>query len=297
MESQIKSPNRGSNFGTNSQVRKRLGDKLNTQSSSRTLFTFSIFSLPFFARLRRAIKVWQLTLNFSQFLISALISLSAVALSYYIGFSSGIVVGSESIRIANAAHLAKLPVVPPILDRASAEEVASAIYKDLESDQPNPSTAGEKGATDLAQVAIAGGGEIKDLLKDGENGSLSQVAEALQNTRVETDRAPDKVTPGESGLTKSAPQNSIRSQPTDQLGQGWYAQIAAPSREMEAIQVAESLNGLGFPSVVEKARIGGEIFYRVLIGPEVDKKIAQRLVTQLQREPLVKSVPFLRQIK
>jgi cell division protein FtsN len=49
--------------------------------------------------------------------------------------------------------------------------------------------------------------------------------------------------------------------------------------------------------VVEEADVRGELFYRVLVGPEENKVQADRLLQQLKSERYLTSVPFIRRVK
>ena len=81
------------------------------------------------------------------------------------------------------------------------------------------------------------------------------------------------------------------------LAKGWYAQVAAPSRREDALVITQKLKESGFRAVIETANIRGESYYRVLVGPEEEKRYSQTMVDQLKRERYLKSVPFLRFIK
>lgn len=78
---------------------------------------------------------------------------------------------------------------------------------------------------------------------------------------------------------------------------GFFAQVAAPKKLNEAEGIARKLKQSGFPAVIESATVGGQSFYRVLVGPEENKVQADRLVSQLRGESYVTGAPFIRQVK
>lgn len=85
--------------------------------------------------------------------------------------------------------------------------------------------------------------------------------------------------------------------PSGNMSSGWYAQVAAPSRKEDAVSLANKLKASGFRAVIESTNVRGDEYYRVLVGPEEEKRYSQTLVDQLKREPYIKGPPFLRFIK
>jgi cell division septation protein DedD len=59
------------------------------------------------------------------------------------------------------------------------------------------------------------------------------------------------------------------------VAKGWYAQVAAPSRREDALVITQKLKESGFRAVIETANIRGESYYRVLVGPEEEKRSAK----------------------
>lgn len=78
---------------------------------------------------------------------------------------------------------------------------------------------------------------------------------------------------------------------------GWYAQVAAPRELDDAHSLASNLKDSGFMVVIEKARVRGQEYFRVLAGPENSKEHADRLVKQLSRESYVQGEPFVKLLK
>ncbi len=89
------------------------------------------------------------------------------------------------------------------------------------------------------------------------------------------------------------PETLIRST----LVKGWYAQVAAPKTQEDAVALAKQLKGAGFAVCIEKAAVRGEQYFRLVVGPEDNRQQAERLIGQLKRESAVKGDPFLRAVK
>ncbi len=81
------------------------------------------------------------------------------------------------------------------------------------------------------------------------------------------------------------------------LPRGWFAQVAAPRKLKDADILAKKLKGSGFPTVIETANVRGQDYFRVLVGPEENRKQAQLLVDQLKRESYIPGEPFLRLVR
>lgn len=81
------------------------------------------------------------------------------------------------------------------------------------------------------------------------------------------------------------------------IAKGWYAQVAAPKELKDAEAIAGKLKKSGFPVVVEHAKVRGEDYYRILVGPESGQETASRLVNQLKRESYLEGEPFIRMAK
>jgi cell division septation protein DedD len=85
--------------------------------------------------------------------------------------------------------------------------------------------------------------------------------------------------------------------PQSSVPPGWYAQISAPEDKGVADDLVAKLQSAGFPALIEAATVRGTRYYRVLVGPEPDRTLARRLLTQVAREPFVQGSPFIKQIQ
>jgi DedD protein len=77
--------------------------------------------------------------------------------------------------------------------------------------------------------------------------------------------------------------------------QAWVVQVISLRDQDKARTIRDSLRGKGFPSFVAKAEVDGQTYYRVQVGPEVERERADRLAEQLKSEtsnpPFVKRYP------
>ena len=73
--------------------------------------------------------------------------------------------------------------------------------------------------------------------------------------------------------------------------------MAAPKARSDADSLAQKLRSSGFQITIETANVRGEKYFRVLVGPEDNRTLAQRLSGQVKREPYVQGEPFIKVIR
>ena len=75
----------------------------------------------------------------------------------------------------------------------------------------------------------------------------------------------------------------------------WVIQVASLGSPEAARKLQDELRGKGYAAFVEQANVSGKRYYRVRVGPEVDRGRADRMAAKLQgvtgNKPLVQSHP------
>jgi DedD protein len=75
----------------------------------------------------------------------------------------------------------------------------------------------------------------------------------------------------------------------------WVIQVASLGSPDAARALQDQLRGQGFTAFVERATVSGKQYYRVRVGPEVERTTADRLAAKLRgitgNEPLVQRYP------
>ncbi|MEZ4753668.1 MAG: SPOR domain-containing protein [Bdellovibrionota bacterium] len=79
--------------------------------------------------------------------------------------------------------------------------------------------------------------------------------------------------------------------------QGWYTQVAAPRNISDAHPLALKLKNSGFSVIIERALVRGDEYFRILVGPEANKILANRLLEQVKRESYISGEPFIRSVR
>ena len=64
----------------------------------------------------------------------------------------------------------------------------------------------------------------------------------------------------------------------------WMIQLGSFSNRDNADKLVERLRGKSFATDIEQVTIGGRTLYRVLVGPEVDRKRAESLLESVNKE-------------
>lgn len=146
------------------------------------------------------------------------------------------------------------------------------------------------------------------------------VARAAESEAVETQKAASPPKPVEKAVVKvkeppakvartetkpAAPEKPVavaaKEKPSNFIRQrvpaGWFAQVAAPRKVQDANALATRLRASGFAVMIEVARVRGDEYYRVIVGPEQNRSQAERLVGQLKRESYIQGEPFLKVVK
>ncbi|MBK1649604.1 SPOR domain-containing protein [Rhabdochromatium marinum] len=63
--------------------------------------------------------------------------------------------------------------------------------------------------------------------------------------------------------------------------EAWVIQVASLSAPEAAERLRNNLRGKGYPAFIEQAKINGTDYYRVRVGPEVDRARAARIATDI----------------
>ena len=210
------------------------------------------------------------------------------------------VIPLDSIKTTDAA---------PIKDAAEVKGTEDKIKNDSGS---------ALGVGSVFKSSGADAGKAHEILNDGakENkpkGTLGDLIKGKSQASTESAVIPEKVKVKESLPVKAAttttlkaeskpevkavPKEKSNSLVRDVIPAGWYAQVAAPKKMQDATALSSKLKASGFAVMIEVARVRGEEYYRILVGPEQNRAQAERLVGQVKRESYLPGSPFLRVVK
>lgn len=97
-------------------------------------------------------------------------------------------------------------------------------------------------------------------------GTIEREAPAMETPAPETAEATSSTTDLRVGLT------------------AWVVQLGSFSSRENAERVAKDLQAKKFPAFVEPTEINGKQLFRVLVGPEIDRKRAEQMLSKLEPE-------------
>ncbi|MCU7905049.1 MAG: SPOR domain-containing protein, partial [Candidatus Thiodiazotropha sp. (ex Epidulcina cf. delphinae)] len=69
-----------------------------------------------------------------------------------------------------------------------------------------------------------------------------------------------------------------RSAPT-----AWMIQVASLTNGKNAEKLVANLQKADLPAQVERIKLGGKLYYRVRVGPEVDHRLAERMLDKIEK--------------
>ncbi len=95
---------------------------------------------------------------------------------------------------------------------------------------------------------------------------------------VEQKKPPPKREP------KTEPVVAVKPAPASDPGSGWVAQVGSFSSESNANRLTAQLKKAGYPAFVMRHRANNKAMFRVRVGPEKERRLAEELARRLKRE-------------
>ena len=87
-----------------------------------------------------------------------------------------------------------------------------------------------------------------------------------------------EVTPLVSKPIKETKDTSTRSSPS-----AWMIQVASLTNEKNAKKLVEQLRKADLPAQMEKVKLNGKQHYRIRVGPEVDHRLAEKMLAKIKK--------------
>jgi DedD protein len=95
-------------------------------------------------------------------------------------------------------------------------------------------------------------------------------------TRDKPDSKPDKPV--------SKPVETVENTPSKPSPTAWIIQVASLTNEKNAEKLVKQLRQADMPAQMEKVRLNGKQHYRVRVGPEVDHRLAEKMVAKIKQK-------------
>jgi DedD protein len=101
---------------------------------------------------------------------------------------------------------------------------------------------------------------------------------APQKTPKPESTVTKEVKPPESKPVETSKKASSRTSPT-----AWIVQVASLTNEKNAEKLVERLREADLPAQMEKVRLNGKLHYRIRVGPEVDHRLAEKMLAKIKQ--------------
>jgi DedD protein len=82
----------------------------------------------------------------------------------------------------------------------------------------------------------------------------------------------------------SKPVEPVEGSPSRRSPTAWMIQVASLTNEKNAEQLVKDLRQADMPAQMEKVRLNGKQHYRVRVGPEVDHRLAEKMVAKIEQK-------------
>lgn len=84
------------------------------------------------------------------------------------------------------------------------------------------------------------------------------------------------------------PPDTVREEPisldANNLPNAWYVQVASFPEKGKAEDLIKQLSKAGFDSHISAAKVEGKTYYRVAVGPKIDKRTARVIKVQIDQQ-------------
>jgi DedD protein len=125
----------------------------------------------------------------------------------------------------------------------------------------------------------------------------SQPAPAPRTTTKASESSPEPESKSRPAPAESAPSADPAAgpKPVPDGVRAWVIQVASLRSAEAARALQEQLRAMGYPAFVEQAQVQGQRYYRVRVGPEVERaradRLAERIAGDTNSQPLVQRYP------
>lgn len=190
----------------------------------------------------------------------------------------------EEKSLAPPPNQTALPLVPDFAEPAGAEFAEP--LNDATLPPPNEETDADL-PIDSALPPLSTFSGSDDAFPDGEPAGSNQPAAPARDLPSgqpgQLNRAPSK--PSTAAPSKeTAAANPSKPKPSDDKMSSWVIQVASLGTAQTAAALEKKLRAAGFSAFVEQAEVRGKQYYRVRVGPEMDRASAERAATKLRQQ-------------
>jgi DedD protein len=202
-------------------------------------------------------------------------------------------------RLVGAAVLVALAVifVPMLVEKDADDDLGEPIVI------PDPPSFDEEAVDDglAADEALPEPEDMMMPLPTPEPpASAGEAAEPVDTARADQPAAPETRPSDSTGVAKPSeravpPTAPAGPKPVPTGVTAWVIQVASLGSPEAARGLQDELRAKGYPAFVEQATVRGQRYYRVRVGPEIERaradELARRLAGDTESDPLVQRYP------
>lgn len=178
---------------------------------------------------------------------------------------------AENSKTAPASATTAMDSAKPAVKSESQQKTQqqSAVVKsEPVADKPEPETVSKETETPKSDETVSG----------------TQVASKQGVAKVEPKVAPEKATPTTVTADPLKAQAKAEASKPAPIVTGWAVQLGSFSVQKNALNLRDRLRKKGHASFVEEYKRNGKTSYRVRVGPELTRELANELKTKLKAE-------------
>lgn len=144
-----------------------------------------------------------------------------------------------------------------------------------------------------ADMAAAGDAALAEAVQQSDQAAVVTESDAPATDAVSNTPATETVTetPAAAPAPTQAPAPVAQSAPAaTKVLSGWVVQLAALSKQDNALALRERLRTLGYTAFVEEIKTAKGMQYRVRVGPELERANADNLRNRLEEQVKIKGI-------
>ena len=271
---------------------------------------------------------WLLKLSLPQVVVMWSVLAGTLAMSFLFGMYAGREQGLSSALEEYRGQAVRIPVAQPLASSEDSQEVLAALDEinaasGTSAEVPSiPSSGPSAGSETAGQPEFDFSPESKLSLSEAQGVKATTEAKVPKVDPKDLEVFKQEIESAKSSQTKAVkpaaktskitlpPQTSAEKiepvrQPIDTQRlapltipkSGWYVQVAAARSHVQASKVYIKAEKAGLKMVLERAKVRGQDYYRVIIGPYPDREAAVTARAGIKAKGVSRAEPFLKRVR
>ncbi|MCU7883471.1 MAG: SPOR domain-containing protein [Candidatus Thiodiazotropha sp. (ex Lucinoma annulata)] len=116
-----------------------------------------------------------------------------------------------------------------------------------------------------------------------EKSTPSKTTPRVEPKRVPASKTVPETTPQSKPKPKPKPKSEVPAAKGKSSPTAWMIQVASLTNEQNAKKLVASLRKADLPAQMERVKLDGKQHYRVRVGPEVDHRLAEKMLAKIKK--------------